>query len=82
MVEAYILGKVAPGTESDVLDELEMIAGVRDVEFVMGKYDFVARVNGEEDLKEFDDQTVSKIREMDDVIATETLILHDKNMLE
>ena len=63
------------GSEADVLRELTKIAGVTEAGLVYGVYDIVLRI----ELSSLDElkQTVTwKIRKMDFVTATQTIIIH------
>ena len=42
MIKAYVLGTVKAQKEQEVLKKVKDVEGVKNVEFVYGKYDFIA----------------------------------------
>lgn len=72
MVLGVTLVKVVPGKERSVFDELRGIPGFRELHHVFGEYDFlvIAEVDNLPTLS----KTVDKIREVDGVMTTETIV--------
>jgi len=71
-VNAYVFIVVTVGREKKVLEEIKKINGISEAMIVYGEYDIVARVTTSS-LKELT-QTVMKIRRINDVLRSETLI--------
>ena len=73
MSRAYVLLTVEPGEEDNVLNELAKIKGVEKSYFSYGVFDIITKVKTEsmETLKEL---ITSKIRSLDQVRSTLTLI--------
>jgi DNA-binding Lrp family transcriptional regulator len=71
---AFILINAEVGAENDVLKDLKDIPEVKESHVVYGVYDVIARVESEkmEDLK---DTISSKIRHLDKVRSTLTMIV-------
>jgi DNA-binding Lrp family transcriptional regulator len=73
MPTAFVLIGVETGTEHDVIRELRAIDNVKDVYFVFGVYDIVAKVEAktEHQLK----LTITyKIRSLEKIRSTQTLM--------
>ncbi|RLI31010.1 Lrp/AsnC family transcriptional regulator [Candidatus Bathyarchaeota archaeon] len=73
MVHAFILVKSAPGKDKAVEGEVSKVKGVKETHPVTGPYDLVAIVEVSE-LKEIGNLVREKIRVIDGVIETLTLI--------
>lgn len=73
MVTAFVLLNIARGKVNEVADELAGMDGVSEVHSVAGRYDLVAviRVKTNEELA---DLVTDKIRQLDGIEASETLI--------
>ena len=73
MVISYILLIVKPGEESKVAEEMNKLEQVKEINIVYGEYDIVAKIEEKsmEDLQSF---LIKKIRAMDQVERTSTLI--------
>ena len=73
VVVAFVLINAEVGAESDVLEALKQILEVREAHMVYGVYDIIARVEAEiyEEVKH---AIIYKIRRIDKVMATMTLI--------
>jgi DNA-binding Lrp family transcriptional regulator len=79
LAQAYVLINVEPGSEDDVLRKIRSISIVKEAFVSYGLYDLVTRISGVtmEELKE----TVShKIRLIDQVRSTLTLVLMEENL--
>jgi DNA-binding Lrp family transcriptional regulator len=75
MTTAFVLLNTAVGTEADVLREIKKIPDIEEATLVYGSFDIVLRINSDSlvDLK----HTVAwKIRKLDYVTATQTMIIH------
>jgi DNA-binding Lrp family transcriptional regulator len=72
MVVGVTLVSVAPGQERSVFDALKAIPRVRELHHVFGEYDFlvVVDVDGLSLLR----KTVDRIRDVDGVITTNTVV--------
>lgn len=73
MVVAGALINCAPGKTKSVVEEIRKIAGVKMVVATFGRIDCVAMLEGS-DIDVVANTVVSKIRSIDGVTATETLI--------
>ncbi|HIQ51116.1 MAG TPA: Lrp/AsnC family transcriptional regulator [Nautiliaceae bacterium] len=74
MVEAFILIRVKPGSEIVVRDELENLLKSEEIYMLYGEWDFLVKVK-ESNLKRLKDFVVSKIRTIEGVLDTSTLIV-------
>jgi len=74
MVEAFVLVRVKPGSEIIVRDELESLSQNKEVYMLYGEWDFLVKVK-ENNLKKLKDFIVSKIRTIEGVLDTSTLIV-------
>ncbi|ADB58333.1 Lrp/AsnC family transcriptional regulator [Archaeoglobus profundus] len=72
MVIAVTMVNVQPGKERDFYNAVKNLENVRDVIHVFGEFDFVVIVEAK-DLAELN-QTVDKIRGLDGVTKTQTVI--------
>lgn len=75
MITAYILLKTVIAKEHEVAQRLQEIEGVVEVKVVFGEYDVVAKAQVE-DVRALD-EIVTKIRKIDGVAMTSTLIAPD-----
>ncbi len=75
MMIAYILLKTVIAKEHEVARRLQEIGGIVEVRVVFGEYDVVAKAQVE-DVRALD-EVVTKIRKIDGVAATSTLIAPD-----
>jgi DNA-binding Lrp family transcriptional regulator len=71
---AYVLFKVASGTERDVAEKLTMFAEVVQADIVFGEYDVIARLNIE-DLEKLEEFVSQSIRNVHNVLVTSTMII-------
>ena len=71
--EAYITGKVAPGTESVVKEKITKLKGVKKVAIVYGDVDFIAEIEVSE-LAELADIT-TRLRNIPSIVKTDTYIV-------
>lgn len=72
MVIGVTLVKVVPGQEKAAYNELVKVKGIKDVYHVFGEYDFVviSQVEGLSALN----QLVDKMREIENVTSTQTIV--------
>lgn len=75
MTTAYILLKTVIAKEHEVAQALQEIEEVVEVKVVFGEYDIVTKVHVK-DIKRLD-EIVTKIRKIDGVAVTSTLIAPD-----
>lgn len=73
MVVSYILLIVKPGEESKVAEEMNKLEQVKEINIVYGEYDIVAKIE-EESMESLQNFLIKKIRAMDQVERTSTLI--------
>jgi DNA-binding Lrp family transcriptional regulator len=73
MPTAYVLINTNMGTEQTLLKGLNEINGVKKAHIVMGEYDVVATVSCET-MSELKDCINNKVRYLDDVTSTMTLM--------
>ena len=71
---AYVLFKVASGTERDVAEKLTEFAEVVQADIVFGEYDVIARV-AIEDLEKLEEFVSHSIRNVPNVLVTSTMII-------
>jgi len=72
MVLGVTLVKVVPGKERSVFDALKDIPGFRELHHVFGEYDFL--VIAEVDSLPVLSETVDKIRDVEGVMTTHTIV--------
>ncbi len=70
---SYILLIVKPGEESKVAEEMNKLEQVKEINIVYGEYDIVAKIE-EESMESLQNFLIKKIRAMDQVERTSTLI--------
>ncbi|HIJ99223.1 TPA: Lrp/AsnC ligand binding domain-containing protein [archaeon] len=73
MVNAFILIMSKTGTERSVIRELSKLEEVVDVSVVYGDYDIIAKIQAET-LEDLNSVILDKIRALDEVSNTSTLI--------
>lgn len=73
MVVAYILLIVKPGEENTVSTKLKAMKEVKDVSVVYGEFDIVAKIE-KPSMEELQNFLIKKIRAMDEVERTSTMI--------
>lgn len=73
MKQAFVLINSEPGAEATVLKALEAIPEVKEAHMIYGVYDIIARVEAET-MKELKDTVSLKIRRLDNIRSTLTLI--------
>jgi len=73
---AFILINVDAGKEREITQELRAIGNVKDVYFVYGVYDIVAKVEAQSQ-KQLKETITWKIRQLDGIRSTQTLMAMD-----
>ena len=74
MAKAYVLINSEIGKESDVLEELKNVEGVKEAFTVYGVYDVIAKVETKT-VRELKEVVIAKIRKLDYVKSTLTMIV-------
>jgi DNA-binding Lrp family transcriptional regulator len=75
MPTVFVLLNTAAGTEADVLREIKKIPGIAEAFLVYGAYEIVLRVESAS-LAELRHMIAWKIRKLDYITATQTIITH------
>ena len=73
-VLAYVLFKVASGTEREVAQKMTEFDEVMQIDLVFGEYDVVARM-ATDDLNELEEFVSKKVRTVPNVLVTSTMII-------
>ena len=73
MITAYLAMLVKPGEESTVADKLMKMSEVKDVDVVYGEYDIIAKIKVK-DMEALQKFLISKIRSIDEIDRTSTMI--------
>jgi len=73
-IVAYVLFKVASGTEPEVAEKLVEFKEVLDASIVFGEYDVIARVELD-DVEKLQSFVSNKIRSVPDILVTSTMII-------
>lgn len=76
---AYVLINTERGSEDKVLNELKKIEGVVEVHTLYGMYDIIAKVEVKDTKDKFKENITWKIRRINEVQSTITLIVADPN---
>lgn len=76
---AYVLINTARGSEDKVLNELKKIEGIVEVHTLYGMYDIIAKVEVKDTKDKFKENITWKIRRINEVQSTITLIVADSN---
>ncbi|MEM1524594.1 MAG: Lrp/AsnC ligand binding domain-containing protein [Nitrososphaerales archaeon] len=77
MPEAFVLINCELGLEKDILHSLSNLKGVEEVHLVYGVHDIIVKVKSEA-LEELKDIIINKIRKMNGIRSTSTLIVIEK----
>jgi len=80
MITALVLINVEMGSESEVLKALRKMDGVVEAFAVYGNYDVVAKVQAES-LEKLNQIVTGRIRKLENVKATQTMIVVDEKSL-
>ena len=73
-VLAYVLFKVASGTEREVAQKITEFSEVMQADVVFGEYDVIARMTTD-DLGKLQDFVSDKVRTVPNVLVTSTMII-------
>ncbi len=76
MAEAFVLINIDIGSEATVLKRIRALSSVRQAHGVYGVYDLICRIEAP-DIPSLKDTIVNKIRRIDHVRSTITLICFD-----
>jgi DNA-binding Lrp family transcriptional regulator len=74
MAKAYVLLKVIPGYERNIVKELKDISEIQEVDELYGEWDMVAKISVEK-LEDLDALLSNKIRKIGGVTLTSTMIV-------
>ena len=74
MTLAFVLINVEVGTEREVLEKIKQIEEVKEAYMVYGTYDIIARLEAES-LEKLREAVTKKIRQLDKVNSTMTMIV-------
>jgi DNA-binding Lrp family transcriptional regulator len=74
MAEAYVLLKVAPGYERNIVEALKNIPGIEDVNELYGEWDIITKASVER-IEDLDELLSVKMRKIDGVTLTSTMIV-------
>jgi len=74
MAMAYVLINSEVGKEDEVIAQLRKMEGVKEVSFVYGVYDIVTKVETD-DVKKLKEVVIARIRRLDFVKSTLTMIV-------
>ena len=74
MTKAYVLVNVKGGTEDNVLKQVKSIGGVTEAYVSYGVYDLIVKVAANT-MQELKDVVTHKIRQINDVQSTLTLLM-------
>jgi len=73
MVDAFVLIRVKPNHDREVLERIKKLRAVKDATTVYGEYDLVAKINVE-NLDDLDTFIFDVVRPIPGVMGTTTLI--------
>lgn len=73
-MKAYLLARVKPGFDKDVIEKIKGLNPVKEVASIYGEYDLIAKVEIE-NLEKLDEFVFNTIRKIDGVERTTTLIV-------
>lgn len=73
MTEAFVLVRVQPGKDKDVLEKVKAIEGVKEAFGVAGRFDVVVRTLAP-DLDTLSRISLEKLRTIEGILYTETLV--------
>lgn len=74
MAEAYVLLKVKPGYERNIVSELKSIPEIKDVDELYGEWDIIAKASVAR-IEDLDALLSEKMRRIDGVTLTSTMIV-------
>lgn len=74
MAKAYVLLKVIPGHERNIVKELKDISDIQEIDELYGEWDMIAKISVEK-LEDLDALLSNKIRRIGGVTLTSTMIV-------
>jgi DNA-binding Lrp family transcriptional regulator len=74
MAEAYVLLKVAPGYERNIVEQLRNIPEIEDVNELYGEWDIITKASVKR-IEDLDELLSVKMRKIDGVTLTSTMIV-------
>jgi DNA-binding Lrp family transcriptional regulator len=74
MAQAYVLLKVTPGYERNIVKELKDLAEIEDINELYGEWDIIAKASVER-IEDLDALLSEKMRKIEGVTLTSTLIV-------
>ncbi len=74
MAEAYVLLKVTPGYERDIVKELKDIPEIEDIDELYGEWDIITKASVER-IEDLDALLSEKMRKIEGVTLTSTMIV-------
>lgn len=74
MAKAYVLLKVAPGYERDIVKQLKGLSEIEDVDELYGEWDIISKAAIEK-IEDLDELLSAKIRKIEGVTLTSTMIV-------
>jgi len=77
MTEAYVLAKIEAGKDKQALEAIKKLPGAKEVTFTYGAYDLHVKVKFDA-MEELDDFIFEKMRKVDGIKETMTLVIPDK----
>jgi DNA-binding Lrp family transcriptional regulator len=76
MAKAYVLLKVKPGYERNIVKELKELPDIEDINELYGEWDIITMVSVES-IDELDELISEKMRKIEGVTITSTMIVAD-----
>ena len=76
MAEAYVLIKVTPGYERNIVKSLKDLPEIQVINELYGEWDIITRASVER-IEDLDDLLSEKIRKIEGVTLTSTMIVAD-----
>lgn len=77
MPKAFVLINVESGSETDVVDQIKKVDGVEEAYYSYGVYDVISKVKADS-MDKLKDMVTRKIRTLDHVRSTLTLIMMEE----
>ncbi len=77
MPKAYVLINVESGSEDKVISQLKSLEGIKEAYFSYGVYDIITKVEADS-MEKLKDMVTRKIRSLNSVRSTLTLILTEE----
>jgi len=74
MAQAYVLLKVTPGYERNIVEELKDLPEIEDINELYGEWDIIAKASVER-IEDLDKLLSEKMRKIEGVTLTSTMIV-------